>query len=92
MLSDDLDRWDGRVGGGSKGRSICIYMADLGFPQRSVGKESTCNAGNPGSIPGLRRFPGEGNGNPLHYSCLEILRTEEPGRLLSMQSQKVDMT
>ena len=34
-------------------------------------KESACNAGNPGSIPGLRRFPRGGNGNPLQYSCLE---------------------
>jgi len=33
-------------------------------------KESTCNAGEPGSIPGLGRSPGEGNGNPLQYSCL----------------------
>ena len=35
------------------------------------GKESTCNSGNLGSIPGLGRSPGEGNGNPLQYSCLE---------------------
>ena len=37
----------------------------------SDGKESVCNAGDPGLIPGLGRFPGEGNGHPLHYSCLE---------------------
>ena len=37
----------------------------------SVGKESACNAGAPGSIPGSGRSPGEGNGNPLQYSCLE---------------------
>ena len=37
----------------------------------SADKESTCNAGDPGSIPGLGRFPGEGNGNPLQYSGLE---------------------
>ena len=37
----------------------------------SDGKESACNAGEPGSIPGLGRSPGEGNGNPLQYSCLE---------------------
>ena len=37
----------------------------------SVSKESTCNAGDPDSIPGLGRSPGEGNGNPLQYSCLE---------------------
>ena len=36
----------------------------------SDGKESTCHAGDPGSIPGLGRSPGEGNGNPLQYSCL----------------------
>ena len=36
-----------------------------------VAKESACNAGDPGSVPGLGRSPGEGNGNPLHYSCLE---------------------
>ena len=37
----------------------------------AVGKESACNAGDLGSIPGLGRSPGEGNGNPLQYSCLE---------------------
>ena len=36
-----------------------------GFPRSSVGKESACNAGDPGSIPGSGRSPGEGNGNPL---------------------------
>ena len=36
-----------------------------------MGKKSTCNAGDPGSIPGLGRSAGEGNGNPLQYSCLE---------------------
>ena len=43
----------------------------MDFPGDSVGKESACNAGDPGSIPGLGRSPGEGNGNPLQYSCLE---------------------
>ena len=43
----------------------------LGSPAGSDGKESTCNAGDPGSTPGLGRSPGGGNGNPLHYSCLE---------------------
>ena len=43
----------------------------LGFPHSSVVKESACNAGDPGSIPGLRRSPGEGSGNPLKYSYLE---------------------
>ena len=42
-----------------------------GFLGGSDGKESTCNAGDLGSIPGSGRSPGEGNGNPLQYSCLE---------------------
>ena len=41
-----------------------------GFPGDSDGKESACNAGDLGSIPGSGRSPGEGNGNPLQYSCL----------------------
>ena len=43
----------------------------LGFPDSSVGKESTCNAGDPGSIPGLERSRGEGKGYPLQYSGRE---------------------
>ena len=42
-----------------------------GFPGGSDGKESTCNVGDLGSVPGLERSTGEGNGNPLQYSCLE---------------------
>ena len=43
----------------------------MGFPGDSDSKESTCNAGDLGSIPGLERSPGGGHGNPLQYSCLE---------------------
>ena len=43
------------------------------FPGGSDGKASAYNSGDPGSIPGSGRSPGEGNGNPLHYSCLENL-------------------
>ena len=43
----------------------------MGFPYSSDGKESACNAGDHGSIPKSGRSPGEGNGNPLQYSCLE---------------------
>ena len=43
----------------------------LGFPGGSDGKESACNVGDLGSIPGLGRSPGGGHGNPLQYSCLE---------------------
>ena len=42
-----------------------------GFPDSSVGKESVCNTGDSGSILGLGRSTGEGNGNPLQHSCLE---------------------
>ena len=42
-----------------------------GFPGGSEVKASTCNVGDLGSIPGSGRSPGEGNGNPLQYSCLE---------------------
>ena len=43
----------------------------MGFPGGSDSKESAYNAGDLGSIPGWGRWPGEGNGNPLQYSCLE---------------------
>ena len=49
---------------------VFIYLY-LGFPHSSVSKESACNAGDPVLIPGLGRSSGEGNGNPLQYSCLE---------------------
>ena len=45
----------------------------MGFLCSSVGKESACSAGDLGLVPGLGRFPGEGNGNPLQYPCLENL-------------------
>ena len=43
----------------------------MDFPGGSDGKESACQVGDSGSIPELGRLPGEGNGNPLQYSCLE---------------------
>ena len=51
------------------GGSHCIICED--FLGGSDSKDSSCNAGDSGLIPGLRRFPGEGNSNPLQYSCLE---------------------
>ena len=45
-----------------------------GFPGGSDGKQSACNVGDLGSIPGLGRSPEEGNGNSLQYSCLENSR------------------
>ena len=50
------------------------------------------NAGDACLIPGLGRFPGEGNGNSFQDSCLRIPWTEEPGRLQSMGSQESDKT
>ena len=47
-----------------------MFLAS-GFPGGSAGKESTCNAEDLGSIPGLERSPGEGNSYPLQYSGLE---------------------
>ena len=49
----------------------CVYMCVWDFPGGSDGKVPVYNAGDPGSIPGLGRSPGEGNGNPLQYYCLE---------------------
>ena len=46
-------------------------LLSLGFPGGADGKESVYHAGDLGSIPGSGRSPGEGNGNPLQYSCLE---------------------
>ena len=49
---------------------MCVCICIPGLPRGSVVKEPTCQAGDLGSVPGLGRFPGEGNGNPLQYSCL----------------------
>ena len=50
---------------------MVVYI--LGFPGGSDHKESVCSVGDLGSIPGSGRSPGEGNGNPLRYSCLSVL-------------------
>ena len=52
-------------------KTFTDYDSLLGFPSGSDGKESTCNAGDPGSIPVWGRYPGEGNGYLLQYSFLE---------------------
>ena len=62
----------------------------MDFPGGSDSKESACNARDVVLIPGLGRSPGEGNGNPLQYSCLgNPMDREEPGELQSMGSQKI---
>ena len=53
------------------GLYLCLTLMNLSFPGGSAGKESACNAGDLGSIPGLGRSPGEGIGYPLWYSGLE---------------------
>ena len=50
-----------------------VISQHRGFPRRSAGKESTCNAGDPGSIPGLGRSLGEGIGDPLQYSWASLV-------------------
>ena len=55
-------------------------------------KVSACNVGDLGSIPGSERSPGEGNGNPLQYSCLENTMDEEIGGLQSTGRKESDMT
>ena len=61
---------------GDKGvLGVSLYLSH--FPGGSDGKVSAYNVGDPSSIPGLGRSPGEGNGNPLQYSCLENLMDGE---------------
>ena len=50
-----------------------MYTYYMGFPGSSAGKESACNAGDPGSIPGLERSAGEGIGYPLQYSWASLV-------------------
>ena len=57
------------IAGGCKVATLFLKIKTL--PGGSNGKESAYNVGDPGLIPGLRRSPGEGNGNPLQYSCLK---------------------
>ena len=61
----------------------------LGFPGGIDGKESTCNAGDPGLIPGLGRSPGEGNATHSSILARRIPWIEGPGGLQSMGSQRV---
>ena len=59
-------------GAGREGAiSLIVCISKSSFPGGSDGKASAYNVGDPGSVPGLGRSPGEGNGKPLQYSCLE---------------------
>ena len=53
------------------GENFSYLASGCSFPCNLTGKESACNAGDPGSIPGSGQSLGEGNGNPLQYCCLE---------------------
>ena len=64
-----------------------MFNIKYGFPDGSDGKESACNAGDLGSILGSGRSPGEGNGNPLQYSCLENPMDRGPWQAISIGSQ-----
>ena len=61
----------------------------MGFPVGSAVKNPSASAGEMGSIPGLGRSPGEGNGNPLSILAWKIPGTEESGGLQSMGSQSI---
>ena len=67
------------------------YM-DMSFPGGLVGKESTCNAGNLGSIPELGRSPGEGKATHSNILAQRIPWTEEPGMAPPWGCKKLDMT
>ena len=67
-------------------------MEFWGFPHSSVGKESAGNAGDMGSIPGLGRSSGEGNGNPLPYSGLENPKDRGARQAIVHGSEESDTT
>ena len=60
-----------RDGAAARESALQVLKKLMGVPGGSDGKEFACNAGDPGSIPGSGRSPGEGNGNPLQYCCPE---------------------
>ena len=70
MQEAQFDSWVGKIPWRRVRLTTPIF---LGFPGYSVGKESTCNAGDPDSIPGLGRSPGEGRGYPLQYSWASLV-------------------
>ena len=65
-----------------------MVFSFMGCPGGSDGKESVCNAGNPGSVPESGRSLGEGNGYPLQYSCLENAMDRGTWQAYSPWSQK----
>ena len=86
VMVKNREAWRAAVHG--VGHDLVSEQQLLLYGYLTVGKESACNAGDPGSLPGSGRSPGEGNGNPLQDSCLEN-PMEKPGGLQSMGSQRV---
>ena len=70
-------------------KNLESYKLISGVPQWLSRKESACNAGDLGSIPGSGRSPGGGHGNPRQYSCLKNPWTEKPDGLQSIRLQRV---
>ena len=69
VMVKNREAWRAAVHG--VGHDLVSEQQLLLYGYLTVGKESACNAGDPGSLPGSGRSPGEGNGNPLQDSCLE---------------------
>ena len=88
----EADRNKGRAWSGNQARQCVSHPYSLcgwGFPGGADGTESTCNAGDLSLIPGSGRSPGEGNGNPLQYSCLEDAMDRGAWRATVHGSQRV---
>ena len=66
-----VNRMGPGLGQGQKKKELAVSTHKHGFPDRSVGKESSCNSGDPSSLPGSGRSLGEGTGYPFQYSGLE---------------------
>ena len=72
---------------------FCAHLeGEEGFPGGSDSKESACNVGDPCLIPGSRRSPGEENGNPLQYSCLENSMDRRAWQAIVHRFAESDMT
>ena len=91
----DREAWHAAVHGVANSRTQLSNWTELNiifyiFPGGSDCKEPACNAGHLGLIPGSERSPGEGNSNPLRYSCLQNpMDREDPGGLYPIGSQRV---
>ena len=79
--------WQLLQGMNDMAQAVCLEQYPVGCPGGSDSKEPACKAGDLGLIPGLDRFPGEGNGYPLQYSCLENPTHRGTWGLQSMASQ-----